>query len=292
MSERKVLTKWYPPDFDPSKIKRTKAPKSSGPKSQTVRLMAPFSMRCTSCGEYIYKGRKFNARKEHTEEKYYTISIYRFYIRCTRCSSEIVFKTDPKNMDYECEKGAVRNFEPWRDKQAIEETEEERLNRLEEEIVEEEQENAMARLETKTLDSKREMAIADALDEIRTRNARVERADGGVAMDALKTIREEKDVDEERLAREDEEAARRAFQTADGDHVRRLVDDDTPGNGKSSSSAAAVSKPTDGLINFGEEKDAVAIATAEIPSFKRQTKKKKDLAGALGIKKKPKIGLV
>lgn len=98
MSERKVLTKYFPPDFDPSKITRSRAPKNAGPKVQTVRLMAPFPMKCTACGEYIYKGRKFNARKETTEEKYYAISIYRFYIRCTRCSGEITFKTDPKNM--------------------------------------------------------------------------------------------------------------------------------------------------------------------------------------------------
>ena len=76
--------------------------------------MAPFSMKCTACGEYIYKGRKFNARKETTDEKYLKIQIYRFYIRCTRCSGEITFKTDPKNMDYTCERGAKRNFEPWR----------------------------------------------------------------------------------------------------------------------------------------------------------------------------------
>ncbi|KAF3160008.1 hypothetical protein EYR41_011274 [Orbilia oligospora] len=286
MSERKVLTKWYPPDFDPSKIKRSKAPKQAGPKSQTVRLMAPFGMRCTSCGEYIYKGRKFNARKEHTDEKYYAISIYRFYIRCTRCSSEIVFKTDPKNMDYECEKGAVRNFEPWRDQKAIEETEEERLNRLEEQIQVEEDENAMARLETKTLDSKREMAIADALDEIRTRNARVERADGGAVLDALMTIKESRDEEAERLDREDDEAARKAFQTSDGEHVRRIVDEEAIG------SSSLSSNQSKGLITFSEEKDSVTVATAEIPSFKRQIKKKKDLAGALGLKKKPKLGLV
>src|SRR3954468_23539669 len=161
MSERKVLTKWYPPDFDPSKIKRSKAPKSSGPKSQTVRLMAPFSMKCTACGEYIYKGRKFNARKETTDERYYNIAIYRFYIRCTRCSGEITFKTDPKNMDYECERGAKRNFEPWREAKLAEETEEERLDRIEKEEAER---DAMKELETKVLDAKTEMAIADALD--------------------------------------------------------------------------------------------------------------------------------
>ena len=89
MSERKVLQKYYPPDFDPSKIVRTKGVKTPGPKVQTVRLMAPFSMKCTACGEYIYKGRKFNARKETTDEKYFSIGVFRFYIRCTRCSGEI-----------------------------------------------------------------------------------------------------------------------------------------------------------------------------------------------------------
>ncbi len=41
MSERKVLTKYYPPDFDPSKITRQRGPKNAGPKLMTVRLMAP-----------------------------------------------------------------------------------------------------------------------------------------------------------------------------------------------------------------------------------------------------------
>ncbi len=121
MSERKVLTKYYPPEFDPSQIARTpKHLRPTGPKTIAVRLMAPFSMKCTSCGEYIYKGRKFNARKETTDEKYLNITIYRFYIRCTRCSSEITFKTDPKNMDYTCERGAKRNFESWRDPESTE----------------------------------------------------------------------------------------------------------------------------------------------------------------------------
>lgn len=48
----------------------------------TVRLMAPFNMRCATCGEYIYKGKKFNARKEDVENQdYLGIRIYRFYIK-------------------------------------------------------------------------------------------------------------------------------------------------------------------------------------------------------------------
>jgi hypothetical protein len=51
MSERKVLQKYYPPDFDPAGFgKRRSGKKDDGPRMQTVRLMAPFSMRCLTCG--------------------------------------------------------------------------------------------------------------------------------------------------------------------------------------------------------------------------------------------------
>ncbi|KAI9884193.1 MAG: Pre-mRNA-splicing factor cwf16 [Watsoniomyces obsoletus] len=274
MSERKVLTKYYPPDFDPSKIVRSRGPKQVGPKLQTVRLMAPFSMKCTSCGEYIYKGRKFNARKETTDEKYYSIAILRFYIRCTRCSAEITFKTDPKNMDYACERGAKRNFEPWRDQSAKEETEEERLDRLEQE---EEEKNAMVELETKTLDAKREMQIADALDEIRTRNARIERGEG---LGDVAVTRDVRDEQKEREEREIEEAARRAFETEEGEKVKRFVDLDEEENG------------TDGKVSTGPLAGKAAETKVDtiVPTFKKVVKKKKDLSAALGIKKKP--GLV
>jgi hypothetical protein len=222
MSERKVLSKYYPPEFDPSKITRTpRHLRPTGPKIITVRLMAPFSMKCTACGEYIYKGRKFNARKETTDEKYLKIQIFRFYIRCTRCSAEITFKTDPKNMDYTCERGAKRNTEPWRDSAKMEEvneTDEERLNRLEREEAEEnelQERNAMEELEQRMLDSKREVQVADALDEIRIRNARIERGErGGKEEVALASVKDT--IEEERLRaeREDEEAARRAFAEA------------------------------------------------------------------------------
>ncbi|KAH0611386.1 uncharacterized protein H6S33_010651 [Morchella sextelata] len=266
MSERKVLQKYYPPDFDPSKIVRNKNPKPTGPKQQTVRLMAPFSMKCRSCGEFIYKGRKFNARKEHSGEKYYNISIFRFYIRCTRCSAEITFKTDPKNMDYTCEKGAERNFEPWRNHDEKEETEEERLNRLEEE----ENESAMAKLETKTLDSKREMQIADALDEIRTRNARNERVDGVDVLENLLEVKDAEQLERERQDQEDEEAAKRAFRTDEDKFVRRVIEgaEEPPVQAGPSTTAT-------------EEK-------VEIPTFKKTVKRKRDLGAALGIKKKAK----
>lgn len=52
--------------------------------------------RCKTCGEYIYKGKKFNARKETVQnEMYLGLPIFRFYIKCTRCLAEITFKVRP-----------------------------------------------------------------------------------------------------------------------------------------------------------------------------------------------------
>ncbi|KAF7900411.1 uncharacterized protein EAF01_007713 [Botrytis porri] len=268
MSERKVLTKYYPPDFDPSKIVKSRAPKQVGPKVQTVRLMAPFPMKCTACGEYIYKGRKFNARKETTEEKYLAISIYRFYIKCTRCSGEITFKTDPKNMDYQCERGAKRNTEPWRaNGGGLQESDEERLDRLERE---EQERDAMQELEDKTAEAKTEMAVADALDEIRTRNARNERVGKDGA--EVTVTRENVDSERERQEREDEEAARRAFMRRQ-EAMEEIIEDDADDVG-----AGPAPKIT--------KEEALAMPP---PSFKRVVKKKKDHAAALGIKKKPSL---
>ncbi|KAG1883003.1 DUF572-domain-containing protein [Suillus subluteus] len=205
MSERKVLNKYFPPDFDPSLIPRRRGPKNS---QQVVRLMAPFSMRCNTCGEYIYKGKKFNARKETVDgEDYYGIKIFRFYIKCTLCSAEITFKTDPKNTDYSAEHGASRNFEPWREEKVVEE--EDRLARLEEE-----ENNPMKALENRTVDAKREMDILDALQDIRARNARNERV--GQASDLVSRMTaEEEETEEERERRlaeeEDERLVREVF---------------------------------------------------------------------------------
>ena len=273
MSERKVLSKYYPPDFDPSAITRVRGPKQTGPKVQTVRLMAPFSMKCTSCGEFIYKGRKFNARKETTDEKYYAIQIWRFYIRCTRCSAEIAFKTDPKNMDYTCEKGAKRNFEPWRQNgDGPQETDEERLDRLEQEAAEM---DSMEQLEGKMMDAKKEMEIADALDEIRTRNARNERtAKEGAGPQVAMVAEEEKTRELERQEKEDEEAAKRAFAKRDAEEG--TIRDEPVGDEES-------------RLNQSEEKGQASVKMpppSAVPSFKRGVKRKKDFSAALGIKKK------
>ncbi|KAK3073358.1 Pre-mRNA-splicing factor cwf16 [Teratosphaeriaceae sp. CCFEE 6253] len=279
MSERKVLQKYYPPDFDPSKIERRKGPKSTGLKVQTVRLMAPFSMKCTACGEYIYKGRKFNARKETTEEKYYAITIYRFYIRCTRCSAEITFKTDPKHMDYECERGAKRNFEVWRQSKLEEETDEERLDRLEKEEAER---DAMKELEKKTDDARTEMAVADALDERRMVNARRERVGVEGALEGVAERPAKVDEERERVEREIEEEARMAFLGGTGERIRRLDLDaaiEVEEGDEGDEGARVDSTRT-------SSEDAGAMLPPPVPSFQRKVKEKKAPSLLAGIKKK------
>ena len=61
MGERKVLNKYYPPDFDPSIIPKKKWDNAAQLK---VRVMLPFSLQCNVCGEYTYRGKKFNGRIE------------------------------------------------------------------------------------------------------------------------------------------------------------------------------------------------------------------------------------
>lgn len=90
-----VLNKYYPPDFDPAKLPRGKRRETNEMK---VRMMLPMSVRCKTCGTFMYKGTKFNTRKEDVMgENYLGIQIFRFYYRCKKCSAEFCMKTDPKN---------------------------------------------------------------------------------------------------------------------------------------------------------------------------------------------------
>ena len=165
MGERKVLNKYVPPDFDPSLVPRSKKPKDG---MVSVRMMLPFSIQCSTCSTFLYRGRKFNSKKEPVEGpngKYLGIQRYRFYIKCTGCSRPVTFLTDPKNADYEMESGATRNYEVYKDKSKAEEAE-----AAQQEV--EEKEDPMKALENRVLESQREMADLDNLEEIKAMNMR------------------------------------------------------------------------------------------------------------------------
>eukprot|EP00166_Cyanidium_caldarium_P004293 ctg_448.g216 len=167
MGERKVLNKYYPPDFDPEKLPRGKRPKDS---LEAVRFMLPMTVRCKTCGEYMYAGKKFNAKKETVKnEDYLGIKIYRFYIKCASCSSPFTIKTDPKNADYVCEHGVYRNYELWK--------QQEQLEKEVDSLKKEQEEDAMQALENKTMDMKEEMELLDTLDELKALKAREAKLD-------------------------------------------------------------------------------------------------------------------
>ncbi|CAB4307530.1 unnamed protein product [Prunus armeniaca] len=225
MGERKVLNKYYPPDFDPSKLPRIRRPKNQQIK---VRMMLPMSIRCNTCGNYIYKGTKFNSRKEDVVgETYLGIQIFRFYFKCTKCSAELAMKTDPQNSDYVVEAGATRNFEPWRN-------EDEELDKEKQKRESEEMGDAMKSLENRTQDSKREMDIMAALDEMKSMKARHFNVSVDDMLEALKHTAALK---EKMIEEEDEAALKSVLFHNSKDFVRRVPDEDIEplsGNGETS----------------------------------------------------------
>ncbi|XP_004619480.1 splicing factor YJU2 [Sorex araneus] len=258
MSERKVLNKYYPPDFDPSKIPKLKLPKD---RQYVVRLMAPFNMRCKTCGEYIYKGKKFNARKETVQnEAYLGLPIFRFYIKCTRCLAEITFKTDPENTDYTMEHGATRNFQ-------AEKLLEEEEKRIQKEREDEELNNPMKVLENRTKDSKLEMEVLENLQELKDLNQRQAHVD----FEAM--LRQHRMSEEERQKQEQEEDERETAVLVEEARKRRLLED--------SDSEEEVAAPT--LPRSAPRPNPTAILD-EAPKAKRKVESWERSVGTLGTR--------
>lgn len=251
MSERKVLNKYYPPDFDPSKIPKLKLPKD---RQYVVRLMAPFNMRCKTCGEYIYKGKKFNARKETVQnEAYLGLPIFRFYIKCTRCLAEITFKTDPENTDYTMEHGATRNFQ-------AEKLLEEEEKRMQKEREDEELNNPMKVLENRTKDSKLEMEVLENLQELKDLNQRQAHVD----FEAM--LLQHRLSQEQWQQQQEEEDERETVALLEEARYRRLLDDSDSEDEAPPSQPQAAARPNPTAI-LDEDKQPTVCLLSSAPCF-------------------------
>mmetsp|Transcript_22766 Transcript_22766/g.37517 ORF Transcript_22766/g.37517 Transcript_22766/m.37517 type:complete len:336 (+) Transcript_22766:1077-2084(+) len=280
MGERKVLNKYIPADFDPLLVPRSKKPKDD---LVTVRMMLPFSIQCSTCSSFLYRGRKFNSKKEAVkgiEGKYLGIQRFRFYIKCTDCARPITFLTDPKNADYEMESGGTRNYEVWHD--------ESKVNAENEKSVEEEEKlDSMKALENRVAESQREMAEMDALEEIRAMNERHTRLmkggkKGDVAEQVLKAREDQVaekllDLDENGLTKDEEDLVQSiTFGKAGGDptdaavEIHRLDEQDEllAEKRRQEEAAAIMNKQTQ--RNEEDKKKSITV-----PVFKVKRKKKK-----------------
>ncbi|XP_038063590.1 splicing factor YJU2-like [Patiria miniata] len=282
MSERKVLNKYYPPDFDPAKVPKLRQHRE---RQYTVRTMAPFNMRCKTCGDYIYQGKKFNAKTENVQdETYLGLRIYRFYIKCPKCISEISFKTDPENEDYTIENGATRLFEAAKMLRKAEEQEKQ-------DREEEEANNPMKVLENRTKDSKNEMEILENLEELREINTRK------LDIDYAEILRRKAEAQGEMLRKqeeEDEAYVAKLFGKQDGGVIKRIEDDPDEVGGASSSwlpsskKTSAVKRPSDVLTSD----DKLQTKKSKQESTGLKLSSKSALAGLVKVKKQhPKSNL-
>jgi len=124
MSERKVINKYYPPDWDPAKEEAEAAAKrkakkrkagSDGGGGPKVRMMLPMTVQCgdASCGSFLTAGTKLYARKEAAPEHKYLgkVAVHRFRMRCPACGHPFAIRTDPANAGYVCDDGCTRPYE-------------------------------------------------------------------------------------------------------------------------------------------------------------------------------------
>ena len=272
MGERKVQNFYISPDFDASIIPKSKRDWN---KAVEVRMMLPFSLRCNTCGEFLYAGKKFNSKKEYVQgEDYLGIKRWRFIIKCSVCAAEITFKTDPKNSDYECESGASRNFENWRERETA-------LEGAKKEREDEDKQDAMKSLENRTLDSKLEMDVLDALDEIKAINQRHARIDtnaviasltGGGSHQTAETAATEV-IDQEKL---DEELIKSVkFKNGSNSRLNRPLSDSDSDNDQTAAATATVSVSEALWTSIQKSKAAASKSSSVTPTVTIVRKKRK-----------------
>ena len=166
MGDDNVMNQYYPPDFDPSKmlpLRAIRPKRTSGPRQMSIRMMMPFTMRCSHCQEYMYIATKFNSKCEKiTGTTALGLNAYRFFGDCKHCKHEFTFRTDPEHSDYVLESGGTRTYEAFKDADFAEA----------QVAAKKEGENESVSLESKIYDTAEEMRRLEELGELRSINKR------------------------------------------------------------------------------------------------------------------------
>ena len=263
MGERKVLNKYFPADFDPTKIPKRHFDRDA---PQDIRMMLPFSLCCLSCGHYMYRGKKFNSKKETAKGMdYLGVKRLRFTIKCEACNAKISFLTDPKNQDYECESGASRNFEAWRETKTD-------PNKTLIEKQNDKTKDSMERLEERTLDSKREMDILEALSEIKSRSNARQKIDMDSVLDVAYRSEDAKQADR---VKEDEEAmVARAFRSKREPELKLLEETEQENEPKVPEPSRVQQETGDASKEASKNDEEVEVVAASKKRKKKHKKKK------------------
>ena len=180
------------------------------------------------------------------------LRIYRFYIKCTACLSEISFRTDPANTDYVLEAGATRNFEAL--------SKAEKQAELDEKAYQEEIKlNPMKLLEERTEASKNEMERMEALEELHElnkRNLKNELPDAMISkLNEMQKVVEQK---EDEAEKQDEEFVMSVFgKDSNNQKIKRIVEDSDEDDDQSQAprKQPKIDKPTDILSNRTIDKE-------------------------------------
>ena len=211
MVDKNVMNNYIPPDFDPNKLlpMRVMRPKrKAGPHEMSIRMMMPFSMRCSQCGDYMHIATKFNSRCSKISQNSLGLDIYRFYGHCKHCNAEFSFRTDPDNSDYILESGGSRTYEAFKDADFAEaEIAKQKADADEGEAI-----------DYKIYDTAEEMRKLDELDQLRSLSKQRGALQYSVVNSAMNNLFKAED-DSKRVREDDEDIDeyRRAIGTAADD---------------------------------------------------------------------------
>ena len=147
-------------------------------------MIVPMTVQCLTCNAYIYKGTKFNCKKETVEdENYCGLKIYRFYFKCTSCSNQFTLKTDPQNSTYVCERGVKALSDPRREEMKKREAEmEQRKKEAEQDVVK--------RIEQQSKDAMKEMKEVERLEQLKI----MQKKNDSISIDDLLDFHHQKDI--------------------------------------------------------------------------------------------------